>query len=254
MNPELHVTHSQAAKVEKLADETWHLEIPAHPGRGYRLAQLDDHGSRLRRDFFWRPPLKLSLQARVSDQDLPGTWGFGFWNDPFSLIVGYSGISPRLPVLPDALWFFHASPESHLSFRDGLPPNGFLAATFDSLKFPAILYLSSPILALTLIPGLSRLARRFLKRLVHQDAQQLHTTPTGWHVYSLEWEADRAIFSLDERPVLQTDVVPKGPLCLVIWIDNQYAALPPGGRLQLGMLSHPKSAWLEIKALTIQRE
>jgi hypothetical protein len=119
--------------VLKLGEGHWHLEIPASSKRGYHLAQLDDHGSFRRGDFRWKPPLTLRLQARVSAQELPGTWGFGFWNDPFSFLIGAQGMVPRLPALPDAAWLFYASPQNYLSFRDDLPAYGFLAATFRSL-------------------------------------------------------------------------------------------------------------------------
>jgi hypothetical protein len=32
----------------------------------------------------------------------------------------------------------------------------------------------------------------------------------------------------------------------VLWIDNQYAALPPKGRLSFGTLPVPQPAWIEI--------
>ena len=145
----------------KIGENSWHLEIPARSTGGYRLAQLDDHGSLQRRDFPWKPPLTLSMEARVSAQVLPGTWGFGLWNDPFSLMLAYNKLVPRLPTFPDAAWFFHASPENYLSIRNDLPANGFLAATFRSKKMPfALLALASPILALAFIPGFAQLVRQ----------------------------------------------------------------------------------------------
>ena len=36
-------------------------------------------------------------------------------------------------------------------------------------------------------------------------------------------------------------------LGVVIWIDNQYAALPPDGRLRYGTLENQERAWIEIK-------
>lgn len=229
------------------------MEIPAKTRGGYRLAQLDDHALRLRRNFPWRPPLVMSLQARVSATALPGTWGFGFWNHPFSFVLGLDGIAPRLPALPQAAWFFHASPQNYLSFRDDLPANGFLTATFSPERVaPAAVVLSSPLLALTLIPGAAQKVRQLLRRLVHQDAAQIDTTVTEWHAYRLEWGIGHARFSLDGTDILHTDVAPAGPLSLVIWVDNQYAALPPTGSLGYGVLPNPQPAWLEIKELSIQ--
>ena len=42
-------------------------------------------------------------------------------------------------------------------------------------------------------------------------------------------------------------IAPHGRLSLVIWIDNQYAALPPVGRLRYGTLPNPAPAWMEIR-------
>lgn len=243
----LHISQSPQSRVVQTGEKSWHLEIPANAKRGYRLAQLDDHGSLRRGDFPWKPPLTLSLQARVSSEQLPGTWGFGLWNDPFSFMLAYNKVVPRFPTLPDAVWFFHASPQNYLSLRDDMPANGFLAATFSSARVPlALLALASPVLALTFIPGLSGLVRRLLRRVIRQDATHIPTYETEWHAYQLEWEPGQARFSLDGTEIFSTLVSPRGPMSLVIWIDNQYAALPPAGRLSYGTLPNPEPAWLEI--------
>ena len=245
-------SQSATGRVTKLAGGTWHLEIPANPRRSYRLAQLDDHQSLPRRNFPWKPPLRISLQARVSAQAIPGTWGFGLWNDPFSFLLAANKVVPRFPTLPEAAWFFHASPQNYLSFRDDLPAHGFLAATFSSKKVPAAwLALASPALALILIPGAAQSVRRQLRRVVQQDAVLIHTDVTVWHAYSMEWEAGQVRFSLDGADILHTDISPSGPLCLVIWVDNQYAALPPRGNLRYGTLPNPEPAWMEIRELSI---
>jgi hypothetical protein len=248
----LHISQSPTARVAKEIPGSWHLELPASAQRSYRLAQLDDHNSHRRQDFPWRPPLKLSLWARVSAQDIPGTWGFGLWNDPFSFLLSYNKVVPRLPTLPDAAWFFHASANNYLSFRDDLPASGFLAATFSSRKVSTLgLLLASPILALTLIRGTAQLVRNMLRHPVRQDAFQIHTSVTDWHAYSMEWLDGQVRFTLDGVDIMRTNIAPNGPLSLVIWVDNQYAALPPRGRLRYGTLPNPEPAWLEIRELTI---
>lgn len=241
--------------MEKLGENYWRLEIAANTRRGYRLAQLDDHSAHQRRDFPWKPPLTFSLQARVSARELPGTWGFGFWNDPFSFLIAYNKLVPRLPTLPDAAWFFHASPQNYLSIRDDLPANGFLAATFSSRKVPlALLALASPAMAFTLIPGLAQLMRRSLRRLIRQDAALVHTNETEWHAYRMEWVPGQVWLSLDGVEILSTSIAPVYPMSLVIWIDNQFAALPPAGRLGYGTLPNPESSWMEIKDLSMQEK
>jgi hypothetical protein len=250
--PDLHISKSSAARVEKMGEGSWHLEIPSSKRGGYRLAQLDDHGSLRRGNFLWNPPLALSLQARLSAEELPGTWGFGLWNDPFSFMLAYNRLVPRFPVLPDAIWFFHASPQNYLSFRDDLPANGFLAATFYSHHMPAVLLaLASPILALTFIPGAAQVVRRLLQRVIHQDAALVHINVTDWHTYMLEWDAGKVRFSLDGANISETNIVPRGPLSLVIWVDNQYAALSPVGRLKYGTLPNPEPTWMELRELRL---
>src|SRR5690606_11855703 len=101
------------------------LEAPAGDEKQYRLAQLAGYGSRPRADFPWKaPPLHMSLRARVSAQQIPGTWGFGLWNDPFSMAVLSGAERLRLPVLPNTAWFFFASPPNYLSLLDDLPAQG----------------------------------------------------------------------------------------------------------------------------------
>jgi hypothetical protein len=248
----LHISKSPGASVIDQSDGCWHLEIPASTQRTYHLAQLDDHLAHSRADFPWKPPLSLSLQARVSAQDLPGTWGFGFWNDPFSFLLGGDRTVKRLPTLPDAAWFFHASPENYLSFRDDLPACGFLAATFSSRRVSTILLaLGSPALALALLPFTARPVRGSLRRLVHQDSSQLQVDVTAWHTYRLDWEPATATFSVDGSMLYCTPVSPPSPLSLVIWIDNQFASLPPAGRLRYGTLLNASSAWLEIREIEL---
>ena len=249
----LHISQSPTSSVTKLAEGAWRLELPAHAGRGYRLAQLDDHKSLSRRSFPWQPPFKLSLQARVSAQGLPGTWGFGLWNDPFSFQLAFNHGILRFPTLPDAAWFFHASPHNYLSIRDDLPASGFLAATFRSKKVPTtLLALASPALALALIPGITQVVHRRLHQLIQQDAALIHTDVTAWHAYSMEWDAGRVSFRLDGADILQTNISPNAPLSLVIWIDNQYAALRPTGRLSYGTLPNPEPAWMEVREFSIK--
>jgi hypothetical protein len=231
-----------------MGERSWSLEIPAHPDRRYYLAQLDDHTRRHRNNYRWKPPLTLSLQARASAENIPGTWGFGFWNDPFGFLLNYGRLATYLPALPEAVWFFHASPQNYLSFRDDLPANGFLAASFKARKvFPALLALASPVMALALTPWTSSVVRRLLRRFVQQDATTISPIVSDWHTYELDWQADVVRFRVDGTDILQTSVSPPGPLTLVIWLDNQYAALPPGGRLSYGTLANPQPASLEIR-------
>ena len=421
MIPTLNPRFTPGASVTPIADGGWHLEIPSGQRGQYRLAQLDDYSRLSRRAFLWRPPLTpreprgvaLSLRARVSAPDLPGTWGFGLWNDPFGFALGFGNTPGRLPALPNAAWFFHASPENHLSLQpchceegalpdeaipsqvqeiasgghtvlrsvqgktperprndpstgspvpaalaqagQASPANGFFAGTFRSPRWPSPLlarrlpalpnaawffhaspenFLSlqpchceegalpdeaipsqaqeiasgghtvlrsvqgktperprndpltgspvpaalaqagqaspangffagtfrsprwpSPLLApaLLALPFLalrpaSRFLRRLASRIVRQDGSAVSVDVTQWHEYSIRWHGDIVFFAVDGAEILRTPLAPRGPLGLVLWIDNQYAAWRPDGSLGYGTLENP-SAWLEMDKL-----
>jgi hypothetical protein len=243
---------TEQAQVSQTGAGVWHLELPAGREGRYRLAQLDDY-SNLRREIFpWNPSVSLSLGAKASHRDIPGTWGFGLWNDPFSLSFGFGGGTRRWPVLPQAAWFFFASAPNYLSLRDDLPAQGSLVATFCSPQWPTYLMaLGAPALPLLLWSPSARLIRRLGRRFVRQDAVTMGIDPTEWHSYVLQWYKDFVCFQVDGRVMLETPVSPPGPLGLVIWIDNQYAALPPSGRLSYGTLANPEPAWIDIKALSV---
>jgi hypothetical protein len=225
----------------------WRLSIPAGPAKAYRWAQLDDYMGLARERFLWQPPVKLSLRARVSAADLAGTWGFGLWNDPFSASIGLGGMSRRLPALPNTAWFFYASPPNYLSLRDDLPANGFLAATFRSARVAAALMaLVTPALPLLALRPGARLLRRAARRSVEQSAARIECDVCAWHSYELDWQPDCVQFRVDGETVQQTEVSPHGPLGLVLWIDNQYAAFTPEGRVAMGSLENREAGWLEL--------
>jgi hypothetical protein len=244
---------TEGAAVMQREGGIWHLEIPAGPAGRYRLAQLDDYERLPRRSFPWRAPLHLRLRARVSSPGVQGTWGFGFWNNPFGMAILRGVEMLRLPALPNAAWFFFASPPNYLSLRDDLPAVGFLAATFRSPLWPgALLSLAAPALPLLALPAFRRLARRWSRRVVRQDTRLLSYDATGWHMYELDLETTgRVRMFVEGRPVLETAVAPLGPLGLVLWVDNQYAALAPDGRLGFGTLENPEPAWLDIADLEV---
>jgi len=228
------------------------LEIPSGTSGQYRLAQLDDYHGFGRASFPWRPPVHMALQARAASASIPGTWGFGFWNDPFEIEVAGGGSRLRLPALPNAAWFFFASPPNFLALNDSLPGNGFLAATFSSPLWPAWLLSPALLLApLLLLPPAARLIRRMASRIVHQDAISLPNNVTTLHEYSLTWREGVVEFFLDGALVFETAISPVGRLGFVLWIDNQFMAFPPDGRLRYGTLKNPDPVWIEVFNLEI---
>jgi hypothetical protein len=244
--------HTKNSRVQEISRESSHylLSIPSGKADSYRLAQLDDYTKLRRRDFPFRSPLSLSLAARTSSNSIPGTWGFGLWNDPFGLSLGFGGNPFRLPALPNAVWFFGASAESYLSFREQgrvdlastLHANGFLAQSFRSPKFHPQL-----ILAGVSLPFSRKTTRRSLSKVIADDGMRLRVDPTQWHQYQIDWRENGTSFEVDNVLVFESPVSPHPPLGMVIWIDNQFAAFTPEGKIGLGILENPEPAWLEIK-------
>lgn len=249
----LHPRQTPSAQVGELQPGAWQLEIPAGPAGSYRLAQLDDYAGLPRRRFPWQPPVTLTLQARASSAQMPGTWGFGLWNDPFGLGMPQGGGGLRLPALPNCAWFFFASQENHLSLHDGLPGSGALAATFRSRTRNTSAYvlglLSLPLLAWQ---ASARWLRRKAAGWVEQSAALIEIDPLAWHRYSIAWGPGQVRFHVDENLVLETPITPCGRLACVLWIDNQYAAWEKNGRLRYGTLSNPEAAWIEFSAIRLQ--
>ena len=233
------------AKIEK-TENGWRLGIQKGDSSGYRDAQLDDY-SKLPRHRFPHRSLSLSLCARASSNSAAGTWGFGLWNDPFGLSLGFGGNPFRVPSLPNAAWFFYASPENYLSFTDDKPAQGFLAQTFCSPKFHPLLIPTG--LAL---PFSRRVARKLLSKVIDEDSSTVSVDTTQWHSYRLEWEAKRTVWYVDDAIVFESPVSPNAswPLGVIIWIDNQYAAFTPEGRLAAGVLEG-ESEWLEVENIVM---
>jgi len=220
----------------------------------YRLAQLDNYSSLARGAFPHRPPLTLRLRARCSQASLPGTWGFGFWNDPFGFSLGFGGRPGRLPALPNAAWFFFASPENHLALHRNQPSHGALVGSFRARHLPAILMAPAAVaLPLLWLPAASRGFRKLAASMVQQDWKELALAPTTWHEYGIQWRKDQAIFSVDGE-LVHVAFAPQPPLGLVLWLDNQYAAWRPDGRFGYGTLATPPDCWVELCDLQIGSE
>lgn len=225
----------------------WNFELPGGETPAYRFAQLDDYSSLARRRFLWKEESTLNLRCRLSGDSLPGTWGFGLWNDPFSMALGLGGMGSRLPALPNCAWFFYASPENHLSFTSGKPASGFLAQTFSAPRIPSLLLapglFGAPMLY---VKPISRILRKVAGKLIREDAKSLDVDVRLWHSYRLRWGKSGVEFAIDGEKVHETVVSPQGPLGLVIWIDNQFAAWRPDGAIRMGALANPP-AWMEIE-------
>jgi hypothetical protein len=216
----------------------------------YSDAQIDDYQGLPRRRFHWRPPLKLTVRARFSHPSgqLKGTAGFGFWNDPFMMT------GARMPTLPRAIWFFYGSPPSNIKLDMDTPGHGWKASAVDALR-PVAMPLAplAPLVVLLMnLPLLYRALWPPIQRAINVREAIVEEAMTGWHTYILEWDTQRARFSVDGEPVLSDAPSPRGPLGFVMWLDNQYMVATPWGRFRWGLLDTPGQQWMQVDSLAIE--
>ena len=214
--------HTKDAHVAVISYDASHylLSVPAGKADQYRLAQLDDYAQLTRSKFPLRPPRTLSLSARTSSDSIPGTWGFGFWNDPFGMSLGFGGNPFRMPALPNAVWFFGASEENYLSFRASTT-NGVTNATHSAhaergckwiscsdLSFAAVSStadpcgVGAPLFAQDNAAVVGKCDRRGWRPIMESSGSPEPganswtpgVDPTQWHRYSLDWREKRISF------------------------------------------------------------
>ena len=236
----------------------------------YSNAQIDDYQGLPRRRLPWSPPLALTVRARFSHPGpaldgpcpcdfiyppagdggpiLSGTAGFGFWNDPWAP-------GRRLPALPRALWFFYASPPSNMKLDLRTPGCGWKAAAIDASRGPALLLAPAAPLAVPLmnLPPLYGRLWPAIQRAVGVNEASIHGDMTGWRTYRIEWGRRRARFLVDGAPVLDCAAPPRGPLGLVIWLDNQALVVTPQGRLRHSLLATSSEQWLELAGVAVEQ-
>ncbi len=238
--------------VKSTGSEEYQLKLPSVEDKKYALAQLDDYMDLTRRNFPHQPPIELRLEAKVSTAEHAGTWGFGFWNDPFSFGINRDKLSVGLPVLPNAAWFFYASHQNHLSLCNDQVGNGFHLRTYSSPRRPSIFsVLGLPMLPLMFWPVTARLIRRIARKFIKEDSQAVDIELEEWHTYCLEWGNRAVTFSIDGESLLVTPINPQGRLGFVIWIDNQYFRFDPKGKIGYGFLRTQLENCLWVRNLEI---
>lgn len=217
---------------------------------GYSNAQLDDYGGRLRRAYRWRAGTEMRLAARFSTQQPVGTAGFGFWNAPFGDRQG------GRPTLPQAVWFFYASPPSNLP----LAPHdergqGWFAATLDATTSRALL-MAPVALPVMLLNQIAQLRRRLWPVVQRRLGIQFARCPNRldeWATYTISWQRNHTRLSVNGRPLIDSAWQPRGPLAFVAWIDNQYLIATARGRFAGGSLPVAAAQSLELKDIQLQQ-
>lgn len=214
------------------------------PAGAYADAQAHDYRRRGRR-LPHRPPLTIGLRARFSHPagGIRGTAGFGLWNYPWA----------QLPTPPRALWFFYASPPSDMPLAMGVPGHGWKAAALDTGRPQALALLPLAPVAVPLMRSYAgyRLLWPHIQRAVGAAEAPLASGMDAWHSYEIVWGERLSSLSVDGEAVLEGAPSPRGPMCFVAWVDNQYLVVTPQGRLGWGLLEAPGEQWLEIADLVM---
>ena len=239
-----HVTEQGGASVRLDDGGGFSLTLPRRQSARYHNAQISDYARRA--DFANEPPLRLSLQARAQGE-LLGTAGFGFWNHAFA--PGQHSYR-----LPQAIWFIFAGPPSEMALAQGVPGNGWKAATFNARnrRFFALLPLAPLGCLLMRHAALYRRLWPLGQRAIGvYEALLEPSLLNDWRRYSIEWRAGGAVFSVDGSVVLQAEHVTRNMLGFIAWIDNQYAIVTPQGRFGWGRLAVPQTQSLHLRDIKI---
>lgn len=240
------VTEIGAAAVQKHSDH-WTLTVRPTGADAYADAQISDY---VGANFRWQPPLRLVVRAYASPgvDQLRGTAGFGFWNQPF--MPGQASLR-----LPQAAWFFFSSPPSNIHLAWEVPGPGWKAATINAARWPFLaLAPTAPVgMLLMRVPALYRWLWPVGQRAIGVSEHLLDSTLLAEaRTYTLDWRADGATFMVDGDVVLEAPIAPRGPLGFVAWIDTQYAVVTPQGQFGFGLLdvAHEQSLVLEHIEIT----
>jgi hypothetical protein len=224
------------------------LTLPATPATRYADAQIDNYAGLRRREYPCTPPLRMRVRAQFSHpaDQLVGTAGFGFWNQPFMP-------GTLIPRLPRYVWFFVGTPPHDMAFVQGVPGSGPKAATADFSRLPFLcLAPFAPVgFALMRVPRLYRALWPVAQWAIGAAEAPLRVDLSQPHDYRLDWRAGRSTFYVDGQVILEVAFGPRGRLGFVAWIDNQYAVITPQGRLGFGVRATPYDQWLRLEGLTI---
>ena len=252
MTDEFQLRQSNSGLVHQMDGDGYRLLLDKSQKGRYSLAQIDDYLHLPRFRFPHKSPTTFQLEARVSDQIIPGTWGFGLWNDPFGMGIGGGGMPRILPVLPNAAWFFFGSNENSLTLREDQPGKGFHVKTFRSPLLPSFVSLFGlPLAPFAFWQKTAKILRRLGRVVIKEDGMQLNFPVDIWHVYGLNWKETQVKFYVDNNLVFLTTVAPMGRLGMVVWIDNQYFRFDREGNLAYGILETVNKQWMEVRNIRI---
>ncbi|MBI3732779.1 MAG: family 16 glycosylhydrolase [Chloroflexi bacterium] len=220
------------------------LVVGPAPAGSLSDAELNDHRLYERGHWVWRPPLRLTVRARASHGSgaLKGTAGFGFWNSPFAG-DGSAADSPQ------AVWFFYASPESHMTLSADGHGSGWRAQVLNAPSVPRWTVVIAN--QLWRISPLRSLLFRAAQAQVGGGEGIIASRFDEWHTYRLDWLRARVVFFVDGQPIFRAASSPRGPLGFVAWMDNSVLSLRAGG-MASGNTAVMEHQWLELSEVTIE--
>lgn len=223
----------------------------------YTDAQIDDYTMLGRKEYLWRPPLRMTARARFSHNAatagateatknvLRGTAGFGFWNKPFTMQGNWF-------TLPQAVWFFYSAPPSNMALVPGVPGWGWKAQVINT----TVVGVAANAVPATVAATYARLTGtepvgNAVRRFVGAYEKIITHSMKDWHTYTLEWQQYEASFWIDDKLLYKMPTVPTKPLGFVAWLDNEYAVVTPRGDLQFGKTTG-NMQWLDLESIKIK--
>src|SRR6266508_3760481 len=154
--------------------------------------------------------------------------------------------APRLPLAA-------AAPPSDMPLALGVPGHGWKATCIDTTQPAALAWapLALPVILANQAPALQRRIWPSIQRSLRIAEAPIPAPGQDWRSYSLEWQADGARFSIDNRIIFTTERAPRGPLGFVAWVDNQWMVATPRGRFGWGLLDTP-AQWMDLASVRIE--
>jgi hypothetical protein len=230
------------ACVSEIAPGHWRLQVDG-TAQQYSNAQLDDYHHLPRRAFPWHPPVQLSLWAKVPAAH-HGTWGFGWWNAP------YSPLTSAMPARPASAWFF-GNGKGNMAWSPQSATTGFKAATLETRTWQSLII--APFTPLIMLvnrhPHIYRWLWTRLMPYLQLTETMIAMPDDAWHHYHIDWQIDSVTWAIDGIVIAHTPFAPRGVLGLCIWIDNQWLTATPDGQFGWGLTD--ATGTLEIRDLTI---
>ncbi len=247
LNPLLTPLEEGRARIERTGSIRFVLDNVG--SKHYHNAQIYDYANLRRSQYPDKPPLRMIVSARFSHNadQLKGTAGFGFWNEP---------VKPGVPgfKFPRDIWFFLGGHPTNLALAKDVPGAGWKATTLDTGRLAALLAIPTLPVGVLLMRIRALYARLWpiYQRAIGAAETLIKLDLRDTHTYRLDWLRRKASFFIDDRLILETSRSPRGPLGFVAWMDNSYGIVTPQGHVDFGFTTVPGCQWMELQHLSLE--